>query len=794
MNLNKKMNSNIAKKFNSNNNNKSPITKKLKNINLSAQSLSSTKKNLNKKEKYQINCSQTLDRKELNYNNINNENEEELSIIQSLWDDLGVYIDYQEEFKEYIKELKNDEQKNEILNYEKNHLCKFREALLKLSSEITNRDNTIFKIKKYCKELDKYSLNKTNSEEDFPPNIFENIKKTIKLYRISTVNVINKIMRLREISSYYELTKKWDPALSNSSYLYKKNYILSMFNDIKFINKSILFNFLETDNGHKKTDLFFSNCKYLITNDGTKIKLPISLELQNAISKCKYIILQDTLLNNIKNDKKLIRTKNIFSFKTTRLQSTKPKKSQSEIYLINDQGEKKYYEMFGHNKVNLSRTLYYLKRTMGNDYEKMFYSSNKKNSDKKNLEVMNKYFSFRQSHNDIKDNDIMKQNSNRKKKGNLNENIIKEQINKNEEDIKEYNSDNPDHNIPINNKNKENNNTGIILENTTYKESNNINIDDNSAKKEGLNNILKEENVSPIKKENKEENTIETNNKENHNLVDNTINNDTEIKKENLKEKDTIEQNNQNKENILESKNENNEENINIKQNDNNNKEINSENNFNKNNESIEGLDKLKEKEKINESKKSEGNKDDLNEGKNKEIKNNESIEEKDKNREDENIENYKKENDEIEKEYEKENENLLNNKEKGEFQEEKKDENNKKNEKENENDINNISQGEFQEKSEDENIKKDENENDNKKDKISNGQSEFQEVNIDNKNDDKIKNEINNSPKNEENEKEGNSTKVKLLQYRQYTEEELKKLNKNDDDDDFISVDYDKI
>ena len=52
--------------------------------------------------------------------------------------------------------------------------------------------------------------------------------------------------------------------------------------------------------------------------------------------------------------------------------------------------------MFGHNKVNLSRTLYYLKRTMGNDYEKMFFNAqNNKNSDKKNLETMNKYFTFK---------------------------------------------------------------------------------------------------------------------------------------------------------------------------------------------------------------------------------------------------------------------------------------------------------------------------------------------------------------------------------------------------------------
>ena len=74
---------------------------------------------------------------------------------------------------------------------------------MKLTGEISNRDNNIFKLKKYCVELDKYALDK--NMEEVPSDLFEKIQSTIKLYRINTVNVINKIMRLRELFSYYEL-------------------------------------------------------------------------------------------------------------------------------------------------------------------------------------------------------------------------------------------------------------------------------------------------------------------------------------------------------------------------------------------------------------------------------------------------------------------------------------------------------------------------------------------------------------------------------------------------------------
>lgn len=108
----------------------------------------------------------------------------------------------------------------------------------------------------------------------------------------------------------------------------------------------------------------------------------------------------------------------------------------SEVSLVNDKSEKKFVELFGHKKVNLSRTLYYLKRTMGNQYEKMFLNSNNiRNNNKKNMEIMNQYFSFRKFDDDMNNIDINLKNSNNNTI-NQKESKLNEQLNKNSEDMK----------------------------------------------------------------------------------------------------------------------------------------------------------------------------------------------------------------------------------------------------------------------------------------------------------------------------------------------------------------------
>ena len=378
--------------FNTNSKNNTYINNK--SINNISQS-NSNRNNNHKNQKYQINCNYNCNSKvsklsSKNPYSINNENVEELNTIKNLWDDLGVSESYQEEFYKYINTISDEHEISDIFYYEKNNLIKLRESLIKLSTEISNRDNNIFKLKKNISFLESWLMEKN---ENLNSNIFDNIQNIIKYLRLHTVNIINQIGKIREISSYYELNGKWDLDRANRAYLYNSDYLLKMNNHIRFINDSILFKFFETDNGINKTDLFFSNIKYIITNDNIKLQIPISIELKNVINKCKYIIMQDKLFNNIKKDNMLNKQRNILSPKV-RNKNNLLSKCQSEIYLVKDSDSKKYMTMFGHNKINLSRTLYYLKRTMGNNYEKMFLKNNKNLNDKKNMDIMDKYFNI----------------------------------------------------------------------------------------------------------------------------------------------------------------------------------------------------------------------------------------------------------------------------------------------------------------------------------------------------------------------------------------------------------------
>ena len=532
-------------------------------------------KQLSSKNKF--NFSQSLTHIKKNHCTLNCKNpiktkEAEFIIVKSLWNDLGVNIEFQNEFKNYYNELGNDKEKMELLINEKNHLRKFRECLIKLSEEISNRDESFFKLKKYCNELEKYqniinskssvddnsNKNINNIKEEIPFDLFELIQKEINYYRINTVNVINRIMRVREISSYYELNKKWDPSNINRSYSFNKNYLLTMLKDIELINNSVLLNYIQTDNHILKTDLFFSNCKYLIVNENTKLKLSISLELQVEINKCKYILLQDKLLNNIQREinKKIninINKRNIISAKQRPVQntgsnfSTLSKKVKSEIVLSNDKEEKKYYEMFGHNKVNLSRTLYYLKKTMGNKYQKMFYNENDLLNARRNMDIMNNFVSLPQT--DM-DEDLETNNENKEEI-----NIIDN--NKNNIAIMEYNNKNKNkwnnHNMFNSESNSKNNRLEQINKNNEdLKLEKNIKY--YFGKREIVNNNIKKK-IKLKKKHKKEKSKSEEKTENNKNIKDKNIN----------KEKIVINSEKKKKENKIKNDKEENKEKINSK-------------------------------------------------------------------------------------------------------------------------------------------------------------------------------------------------------------------------------------
>ena len=417
-------------------------------------------------------------------------------IMKSLWNDLGVNIEYQKQFENSINEIKDEREKAEMIIHEKNHLKKFREILIKLSEEISNRDEIIYKLKKYCNELDKYTydkniypekINENENENEVLSSLFKSIYNNINLYRISTVNIVNRMTKVREVSSYYELNNKWDVSNINRTYIFRKNYLISMCNDIEFINNSSLIDYIQTfnENDSANVDLFFSNWNYLKTNNYIKYNLSISKELQKEIIKCKYIILQDNLLNKIKKEtKKLLKLKkNIFSPRSNPNHSVGnnyskfSKKARSELHLVNHETENKFFEIFGHNQVNLSRTLYYLKKTMGDNYGNMFLSGNKIDSynTPRNLDIMNNYFALNNNYNIISNEN----NENEKLNASYNSKDISEKS-----DLKKLEMIN---NL-LSNESENNNNISNNLKNSNNISQKNSKIFD---KKKNINNINK---------------------------------------------------------------------------------------------------------------------------------------------------------------------------------------------------------------------------------------------------------------------------------------------------------------
>ena len=747
------------------------------------QSNSSLKRNQNKKD------------------NIENEVDEELSIIENLWDDLGVSINYQEEFKKFIRSVDNEQEKNEYLFLEKNKLRKFRESLLKLSVEISNRESNIFKLKKYNNYLEKY----TKEKKEIEVNFFDKITAIIKFLRINAVNIIILMDKIREKCSYYELKGKYILNNANKSYNYDENYLINMSKNLKFINKSILFNYIETDNHTQNTDLFFSNCKNIITDDNKKLKIPISIELKNAINKCKYIILQDTLFNNIKNDNLMVSNRHIFSPKRIGIKNSynnrtiipsttikKISKSNSELSLLSGSDSRKFMTMFGHNKVNLSRTLYYLKRTMGNDYENLFLSLNKhkKLDMKKSGEIMDKYFHLHNQLNEDENNMISNNNNNKTilEKKNDEENNFTNKSNNNKKINIERNYLDEKKENAYNDKYDKND-----KDNKISNRSNEMNINKSKKEKEKEKNKSKKVVNKNKSKSTKKEVNDNNKNKElnNNNIInereDDKYNNyDSEKNKHNKRnEEDYIDLNNNYIKNIDNDINNNNNDIKNSNNDKNNNDNDNDNHNYkdkdnNKNNDKDNDINNIND-DIIRNNNDLNNNNNDIKKNNNEISNNNDYIinnnNEIKNNKNDINSNNNDVNNNDISNNNNKDNA-LLNNENDKLIEKERINEENKESENDNsdnlkkDNNISELNEDEDEEENDIENKKKKEDKN-----KIRESDFVYNET----------KKSINNRELTENKSNKSNhsiESKGKLIKFKKYTEEEIKKLNDDEDDE----------
>ena len=242
---------------------------------------------LNEKEK-----NQTIYHR--NYAYIENENskttyEEEIFIINTLWDELGITEEYKYYFNKLIKSF-NSYYSNIILFQEKENLQKFKTSLIKLKKEISNRETNINKMKKIIKILD--------AEKEPNSNLIKEIVKIIKNLRLNAVNIVIYINRVRELSFYYYFQGKLDLTKIKNEYMYNNNYLLQMNNDLCFLKSSSISNYINF--GHEPCDAFIINCSQLNEfNNNNKITVPISDDLMQLIEQSIFFIFQDKILDNI---------------------------------------------------------------------------------------------------------------------------------------------------------------------------------------------------------------------------------------------------------------------------------------------------------------------------------------------------------------------------------------------------------------------------------------------------------------------------------------------------------------
>ena len=121
----------------------------------------------------------------------------------------------------------------------KKNLKRFGESLLKLSKEITSRENNIHSLKRYILALIN-GINYLEDEENEKlkekrENIIINIISLIKSIRLNSVNTVTHFLKVREIVTYFILIGKIDIKLISKQYKYDENYLNKMINDMAFL-------------------------------------------------------------------------------------------------------------------------------------------------------------------------------------------------------------------------------------------------------------------------------------------------------------------------------------------------------------------------------------------------------------------------------------------------------------------------------------------------------------------------------------------------------------------------------
>ena len=394
--------------------------------------------------------------------------EEEMSLLQIAWNELGVTPEYRQVFINILNEA-NESEKNNIFAEEKTNMKKFRDSLLNLKKEIENREKNLVQLKKFNFLVQSII---TNGEEVNSINqILQNVISLIKNLRINAVNIVKKIIKVNHIISYNTNSGKFNINKIKPEYSYDPRYLFKMKEDLKFLKNSALSTFIEMNNS--SIDPFLTNCAP--NNKGVKssrIVIPISDDIMKLIIQSRYELLQETVLDNIEKDNKsnglITNTKSMDFFELNPFYKNQNRnnplnKFEKEKFKLKLGGgfrknnQNKFKNNFIHSTrgQNISRYLHNLKNSGKINYDNYFYvkrnnspmvnkkrfSGNKLNSN--HINNNNKIIIMHEEIESLKHDQFMKrlgsiQNLDNSYENNkeTEKNIEKEMLNENIEDLK----------------------------------------------------------------------------------------------------------------------------------------------------------------------------------------------------------------------------------------------------------------------------------------------------------------------------------------------------------------------
>ena len=228
--------------------------------------------------------------------------------VEELWDNYGVTRAYRNNFLASLNEsFKSKKLLLEFLYIEQNSILKFKNEFELIINRIEKRKGEIDNLKKLIKEYE----NNKNLDKDVENDV-NNIKNSLKLIRLYTINLVSQIKKFYLVNSHLTSSGKIEfNKIKVNKYNFDYNYFSKIKEDLYFLKDSFinnnLFNFNEIEN-----DLFLLTISDIL--EFNKIKkenpnceiLPISDEMYRQVLKLTYFLNQMKIYEkmNNKNDVK----------------------------------------------------------------------------------------------------------------------------------------------------------------------------------------------------------------------------------------------------------------------------------------------------------------------------------------------------------------------------------------------------------------------------------------------------------------------------------------------------------